>query len=865
MKTLYVVNKNHLDLTWRRCFERCFDHDGYQIRPYAEIEELLLDWWIDALQKGDMVYDLEETMVLRKYLERNPDQLETLRTLIQSGRLNLLGGGESVIDYNLVDGESMVRNHFYSRRYLEDTFGVTPRFANCPDTFGLSAQMPQLFRQLGYPALSEFHRVFLDHKPVWQGISGDQIALSSRLSADIGSSDFVKYPACAACHGEGCEVCGGTGLDVHYRHFDFERDRDQLIRQFERAAELGRDAVMAIGSEEVLEPDNYEAMVNELAARYGFEVRFIGTEDMVAMQHPELIQAVAQGDVDPSLVDERREGNPTGSGCYVSRIRVKQENRRIEAYLRAAETLATLAGNYGFPYPRKTLERLWNRLSVYQFHDAIPASHSDAAYQELLDMAREIKSSCMRIVRQATSRILERVDIASGEGIPFVVFNPLAWDVDHAPLTGVVRVPRHSGTLSGQVVDSQGQVHPIERMERVEGYAATAWKLSFSASLPAFGYEVFRFVAQPAGELPAPAAGCLENEFFRIQLCDTGIASIYDKRLGRQVMGEGACAPCLEEDAGQLWGRMGLRGYEERADDPFSVDFMTPSKKHRVEVCTEAFPGGQRARVRVTYDRPEERLHDLEWIMTVSLRDGCDRVEFSVDTRWDSEDLRLMARFPLPFATPKDQAVYEIPLGQLERVYTQAFDAQLGHSDDHAALRYWCAHDSEQDWTLALFNTGTPAHRLKDGVLYVSLLRSPTRLLCGYDIDGVRSTDWHHFEFALGAWAGGPQAGNPAQVGWTYNALFPSFPVHAQQGTLPERGQLHPAIPDGVMLSCLKRAEDESGTVYRVYEPYGLPAQLPLAAREIDLLERHLNEGELKQSFSLRPFELKTLYRPDAK
>lgn len=863
MGTLYVINKNHLDLTWRRCFERCFNHDGYQIRPYVEIEELLLDWWIDALKRSDMVYDLEETMVLRKYLERNPDQLDAIRELIRLGKLNLLGGGESIIDYNLVDGESMVRNHFYSRRYLKKMFGVTPRFANCADTFGLSAQMPQLFRQLGYSAISEFHRVFLNHKPVWQGISGDQVALGSRISVDMGSSDFVKYPACTLCHGEGCEVCAGTGLDVNYRHLNFASDRAELDKQFKRVAQRGKDAVMAIESEEVLEMDEYESMLRDLAKTYGFEVRFIGLEEMVQRQSAGLIRAVEEGKVQPDWVDERREGNPVASGCYISRIRVKQESRRMEAHLRAAEALSVLAGRYGYAYPCKTLERLWNRLSVYQFHDAIPASHSDAAYAELLDIAREIKTGCMRIVRHAADCILKQVNVAADRGIAFVVFNPLAWDVEHAPLTGVIRLPRHSAQPRGHIVDSRGQIYPIERMERAEGYSSTGWKLFFSAGLPAFGYEVFRFVEQEEPGLPEIDEKYIENEFFRIELCDTGIASIYDKRLGREIMGEGACAPCLEEDAGQLWGRMGLRGYAERADDPFSVDFMTPSQKHRVEVGTQAFPGGQRAVIHVTYDRPEERLHDLDWIMTVSLRDGCDRVSFDIDARWDAEDLRLMARFPLSFSTLEDRATYEIPLGQLERVYTQAFDEQLGHSDDHAALRYWCAYDTQRDWSLALYNTGTPAHRLKDGVLYVGLLRSPTRLLCGYDIDGVRSTDWYHFEFALSAWSGAPHAGRPAKTGWLCNALFPSFPIQSQQGKLPERNRLHEPLPDEVMLCGFKRAEEGGGTVYRLYEPYGLPAHLTFTAREIDLLEQRLDDAPIEESFSFRPFELKTLYKPD--
>ena len=52
MRKMYVICRNHMDLTWRRCFQRSYSSAGYLIRPYMELEQLQLDWWLDAIERG---------------------------------------------------------------------------------------------------------------------------------------------------------------------------------------------------------------------------------------------------------------------------------------------------------------------------------------------------------------------------------------------------------------------------------------------------------------------------------------------------------------------------------------------------------------------------------------------------------------------------------------------------------------------------------------------------------------------------------------------------------------------------------------------------------------------------------------------
>ena len=356
MPNFTVVARNHMDLTWRRCFESYFTYGGHVIRPYAEIEEHQLDWWLDVGCESGMVYEIEQTITIRKYLERNPSRAKRVKELADSGKLRFLGGGEAVIDYNMTDGESIVRNHFYSRRYLAKNYGVTPKFAACPDTFGLSAGLPQFFRQLGYPAIALFNRLFRDGKPVWEGISGHQVAIETAKYPDARFPEGTKYPACTACCGEGCAVCHGAGIDINYRyqgkHLDQEFSSQMPVTE--------GDLVFLQGSEELIESDNLMANLQAYADENGYTLKFAGCEDVIEERYAGLLKAVREGTVPPEWIDDRPEGNPFATGCCVSRIRIKQENRRLEAALQSAERLCALARSItGADYPAETLEQLW--------------------------------------------------------------------------------------------------------------------------------------------------------------------------------------------------------------------------------------------------------------------------------------------------------------------------------------------------------------------------------------------------------------------------------------------------------------------------------------------------------------------------
>lgn len=808
MPRLYVHYKNHLDLTWRRPRYTAGNTEGWRITPYGELQERQIDRGFDFIRSGG-TYSLEQTISLREYLDRNPDCEDEVREWLADRRLTIHGGGESVVDYNLPDGESLIRNHLYSRLWLKNTFDYQPRLADCPDTFGLSANLPELFRQLGYPGLLTFHRVFRGHKPYWRGLSGKTAALDS-ASVNLpggGYDDCLKCRVCTICKGNGCPACEGSGIYLNPQPEhpdDFSSLRERLLAE-------KRDFSLIFAGEEAFAAEFAVDALRRIAEETGYELVFTDLESLSLTYNRELLENVDHAPADQ--IDERVEGNPVAAGCYTTRIKLKQECRRCESALRTAEHLAAAASLEGLPYPVRTLEKNWRKLAFLHFHDAIPASHSDDAYAELMETGRQLRASVSRIIQKSAKKLLEKAAIAGGEGIPFAVFNPLEFGITNARLVGTVRCDRF--VTGGKILAPDGSVYPVLAVKHTTAPGYTEALVEFIGSLPAFGYAVMRFLPDEA-ELPEPKemrrGFVMENEYLRITFGEYSVKEVYDKSKQRVLAVEGTFAPWLSDDAGHPWGRTNTIQYEERADLGDYCENMLPAHDMSRKVTCETRDGVQIARIYVTYARLEKQIRSLDWCAEFTLADTSRELDVKITASLDARDIRLATHVVLPHE-PKDEMLeYEIPLGVVRRGRVQVMDQQLGYADEWAALRYVSADMG--DYKVTLCNNGTPAHtlhRYDSNHITAALLRTPTQLCCGFGIAGAIDTSAHEFRFTLAADTDPMDA---YRRGMTLNTEFPALFAAEKQGTLPEEaGFLR--LPDNLPLLAFKGAEDGNGFIVR--------------------------------------------------
>lgn len=81
--------------------------------------------------------------------EDRPELFKRVQKAVEDGKWNLVGGTWLEADGNVPSGESFVRQFMYGQRFFKENFGQYCETFFMPDTFGYSAQLPQIMKQSG--------------------------------------------------------------------------------------------------------------------------------------------------------------------------------------------------------------------------------------------------------------------------------------------------------------------------------------------------------------------------------------------------------------------------------------------------------------------------------------------------------------------------------------------------------------------------------------------------------------------------------------------------------------------------------------------------------------------------------------------
>ena len=863
-KKLYIIPNQHMDLVWRRCFDRDLEFDGQNFVSYADIEQIYIDDSIALCEKYPFYrFSVECVAVLDKYLQRNPEKEEKIGQLIREGRLYVPFTGNNIVDTNLVSGESIVRNYLQGYHYLKKRFSHIPDGADRNDAFGNCAQLPQILRKFGTRWV--YHISYTPcEKPYWRGLDGSTVYDLEPVSAGT-VGGYPKYPPCPVCKGYKeipCNACGGRRVDQ--KHMD--RRKFQLVLNEELVFANDEPCYVLAGGEEVAPMEKIALWAMENKDRY--DIEFTNFETYKQYRKAQ-IDAV---DNPPGeLVQESPECNCNNTGVYVSRIQVKQKFRKLEHSIFAAETLAVSDYLQGRPYPIQKFEKIWEKALFTMFHDAITSTHADAGYEEVMDT--------LDAAQTAVDDLLGEQDRLREDD--FRVVNPTG-----LPVSGVCRVTvKKDHTVADAAIISVSEMGESRKIE------------FFAEEIAPYGAKTYRIIPENGGKQPLvlfaaedgvmtgdavlnntsnqqalsqsrSEAVVMENECYRIIASEQGVAEIFDKRLGMAVAKESSCLIgewILETDIGSPWAtlstdmrRISLRKYTKLVRHERTADTQTVT----YEITPDVRNGFAETCFRIRY--------------SVSLVRGVEQVLFSADVNWDTYDHRLRIAFP---TTLQGRHLYDVPYGMLERKpYDNDIVLPDGDSNwasaagDYPAI-HWAGIDGEN--SVALFNRGTPSYQIdKDAMgaetIYLSVLRSPTMPTClhaaaDYTMtayDGMRDAGQHHFDYALKSYAGNLADSSVHADGISYNTRLVVTDADAKPLMLPA------LISDNAWISSVALARDGKNIIVRVAEyrgregKYGmhLPEQVKQVL-ETDLKEDPFATLPLEQSEicgTVKPFEIKT-------
>lgn len=779
-RAIRVTGNSHIDLAW--------------LWPWSETTTVIRDTFRTSLQLMNEYPEYtftQSTAQASEWMEEKyPLLFEQIKKRVQEGRWEIVGGMWVEPDLNIPDGESLVRQLLLGKRYFKQKFGVDVRIGWNPDSFGYSWQLPQIYKKSGMD-------YFVTQKLYWNDTNKPKHKLFWWQSPD-GSRVLTYLPHDYA--NDISPVRMATDLTNYSRQTP---GFDELMHLYGVGDHGGGPT---------------RAMI-DTARRW---------EDSSAV-YPRVFFGTAQGffnDLDkkvasmdlPVINDELY--FEYHRGVFTTQAESKRGNREGEELILNAEKFASLAHLQGDAYDAGSLEHAWKKVLFNQFHDiaagsGISALYRDAArdYAEVTNMGRlSLEHSLHTLAAHANT---------SGAGVAVIVFNPLAWERDDVAKVEVQLPRAPAGTVV--VADSAGHAMPTQVV--ASDPATHRYTLRFLArGVPSLGYKVFRVVS---GGAKAPAGVSLhgeqiENQFLRMTFDPkTGcITSLVEKKTGKETIASGGCGNLLQafRDKPKSWDAWNIDAdFEDQKWDLLAA--------RRVEVI-------ERGPLRVVV-RVEKSFQNSTFVQDITVADGVPRVDIVTDADWHEKHILIKAAVPL--TVHNDNATYEIPYGAIQRPTTRRTPEEKAKFEV-PALRWADLSDAEHG--LSLLNDCKYGYDGKDNVLRLSLLRAPEWP------DPHADEGRHHFTYSLYPHAGDWKQAQTVRRGYELNYKLQAMQVESHPGRLGAQHSFAQLTPANVVLTALKKAEDDDALLFRFYEWAGEKTDVKItlpqgatAARETNLME----------------------------
>ena len=141
-KVIIFAETSHWDPNWLYTSQEYYDR----------FIQKQLDLAIAALlREPRRIYSVECMFFLRMYWERNPQQQDTIRELVNERRLRLTSSGVTTADTLIPDSEAILRDFLLGQEWLRrNGMDQEPQLAYFSDSFGCSPGLPSLLQAGGF-------------------------------------------------------------------------------------------------------------------------------------------------------------------------------------------------------------------------------------------------------------------------------------------------------------------------------------------------------------------------------------------------------------------------------------------------------------------------------------------------------------------------------------------------------------------------------------------------------------------------------------------------------------------------------------------------------------------------------------------
>lgn len=826
--TVYALGHTHIDVAWKWPLRQTREK---AVRSFSTVLYLMKRY-------PKYRFFLSQPQLYEYVKEDAPEIFEQVKERVKEGRWEADGAMWLESDSNLTSGESLIRQILYGKKFFNEEFGIKEQeILWLPDAFGFLGALPQIMKRSGirYFLTTKMGWNDADQQPddtfLWEGIDGSRVT-----GLYITTKNYEAYP----------ERFEKPVREVTYNG---RQNASQTMGTWQnyRNKELN-DAVLTVYGYGDGGGGPTEGMLEESKRlSYGIpgvpKVKLSGLKEYLQVLDKNLQNKKLNTWYGDLYLEYHR-------GTFSSIAENKKNNRICEYKNQQAEWLASLLwwmnkknenANKN-AYPKETLDKAWKLLLLNQFHDILPGSaiaevyeQSDIDYAKIKAMDEEIISEVLKSLSSNKSE--------QKNGI--CAWNPLGFAAEQ-----VIELDKKKLHECG--IDKGCSLTNVTAAQRFKDGT-----MLVTASLPAKG-SLYMAASAEKESLDKEAKkehfalrdeNTLETPWYIVSWNELGeLTSLYDKEAKREVLEAGTVGNeiVVYEDIPKDYDAWNVESYYSRKHWKMSVK--------KPCMMTEA---GEICAVLHTELSYESSVIEQDIVFFAHTR----RIDFKTKIDWKEQQQLVKAEFHLDVMTRT--AACEIPYGVMER------PTHRNTSWERAQFEM-CAHRfvdlSEPGFGVALLNDGRYGHSIEDGFVGLTLLTSGIFPFPEAD-KGV-----HELIYALMPHMGDWREANVVHEAGMLNEkpiLSLNKPALLTEEKSSARYTMCEVSSPNVIVTSVKRAEDESGLIVRMYESNGIRTNVewnvaglcPKSIYECDMMEQKersiIFDGH-RAKFEIRPFEIKT-------
>lgn len=509
MKKVHIVPHMHWDREWY------FSTEESRILLVNNMKEIM-----DMLENNpDYPYFVMDgqTAILEDYLAVKPQDKERIKKLVEEGKL-IIGPWYTQTDEMVVGGESIVRNLLYGIKDCGE-FGDYMKIGYLPDSFGQSAQMPQI--------LNGFD---IKHSMFWRGCSERKGTGKTEFNwtSDDGSEVVVQMLPLGYAIGK-------------YLPTDIDALKNRMEKYFpvlDRGATTEHE-ILPNGHDQMPVQKNIFDVIEKLKELYPDREFFLSRYENI---FEELEKESNRDTISGEFLDGKY--MRVHRSIFSTRMDIKAANARIESKItNILEPLASIAYSLGFEYHHGLIELIWKEIMKNHAHDSIGCCCSDKVHKEIMNRFLLAEEKVDRLIEFYKRKITDAISCEKALD-KLTIFNLMPYEREEIIRAQIITKMKSFEMVNDEDIKLDFQVIHKEEIDaglidrQIVHYGNydpfMIYTIEFKDVVQAMGYKTYlikesEFMIEKEYE----AVNKIDNDFYEIEVNENGTLKILDKNLNK--------------------------------------------------------------------------------------------------------------------------------------------------------------------------------------------------------------------------------------------------------------------------------------------------------------------------------------------